>query len=186
MSRPLTLARRTALAATLTVAACVSALSPAAAAPKTARVDATAPAAAAGPSLAEDSPRGLVALAGLAVGTGVNARALVGQGETFEARGQRLWAHLTVANAGPETTVTTLWKHEGVARWSIDLTVGRSPAWRTWSRWTLNPRRDVGRWEVEVLDASGQHLGAVEFLVTPPPPTPGDAALPLAVRDIGC
>jgi len=118
--------------------------------------------------LGEDAPPSPVQLKAFAIGAGVDGRRLVGQAEAFTARGQRIWAHVTVANPGPATRVDLLWKHEGQLRWTSSLEIGRAPAWRSWARWTLNPLRDLGRWEIEAVDASGRHLGAVEILVLPP------------------
>jgi hypothetical protein len=134
--------------------------------------------------LTEDAPTPPLKVVDLAVGTGVHKRALQGQSEQFFARGQRLWAHVTVANAGPPTHVTMVWKHLGQVRWRIELRVGESPSWRTWSRFTMNPRRDVGAWEVEVLDAAGRSLGVSQFTVQ----LPADerAQLPPGPYDFGC
>ncbi|MCB9526035.1 MAG: DUF2914 domain-containing protein [Myxococcales bacterium] len=136
--------------------------------------------------LTEDAPAAVLRVTRLAMGHGVDRRKLVGEAETFTARGQRVWAHLTLENPGLPTKVTLVWAHEGTARWHIDLTVGQSPAWRTWARWTLNPRRDVGRWTVEALDATGRSLGTTEFMVVPPPTEVPEAALPPHLDDIGC
>jgi hypothetical protein len=117
--------------------------------------------------LTEDAPTPTLKVVDLAIGAGVHQRTLQGQAERFPARGQRLWGHVTLANSGPPTFVTMVWKHEGKARWRIDLRVGESPAWRTWSRYTMKPLRDLGHWEVEVLDATGRSLAVTQFIVAP-------------------
>lgn len=117
--------------------------------------------------LTEDAPAPMLKVVDLAIGSGLHKRTLQGQAERFSARGQRLWGHVTVANAGPPTHVTMVWKHEGKVRWRIDLRVGESARWRTWSRYTMKPLRDVGHWEVEVLDAAGRSLGLTQFVIAP-------------------
>lgn len=109
-----------------------------------------------------------VQVTGLAVGRGVENRLLVGQSDRFAVDGGRLWAHVTVKNPGPATTVTMVWRRAGKERFRTALDVGTSPAWRTWSRVTPSPKHDTGAWEVEVQDAAGTTLATVPFEVTAP------------------
>lgn len=84
--------------------------------------------------------------------------------DTFYAGGDQVWAFVSIANPGEPTTVTMRWKQEGEVRWTSELTVGKSRGWRTWSYRTLR-RRDVGQWQVEILDAQQNLLGTIPFEV---------------------
>jgi hypothetical protein len=57
-----------------------------------------------------------------------------------------------------------VWKHEGVEKGVVELNVGKSPRWRTWSRRQMRTR-DTGRWSVEVRSADGSILDTVDFEV---------------------
>lgn len=125
-------------------------------------------AAAEGASAAGSSAAAGLRVVSLAVGRGVEARQLVGQSDRFAVDGGRLWAHVALANPGAPTTVTMIWRRGGTERFRTELAVGTSPAWRTWSRVTPSPKRDVGTWEVQVLDAAGSPLGSVSVEVVAP------------------
>lgn len=112
-----------------------------------------------------------VQVTALAVGRGVENRLLVGQADHFAVDGGRVWAHVTVKNPGPPTTVTMVWRRAGKERYRAELAVGTSTAWRTWTRVTPSPKRDAGAWEVEVLDAAGATLATLPFEVTAPEST---------------
>jgi hypothetical protein len=53
------------------------------------------------------------------------------------------------------------WRYEGAVHGSVDLAIGRSPGWRTWSSANLKP----GDWRVAVSTADGQLLAERRFTV---------------------
>lgn len=117
-------------------------------------------------------------------GTAVNARVLEGESAHFVADGQRVFVHLTVASA-VDDSVTMVWMRDGITVWSFDLTVGRSPRWRTWARRTMKAR-DVGQWTVQVLDADGAVLGSTDFQMTPTDASSPRAASEMPEEEFGC
>ncbi|MDP6946698.1 MAG: DUF2914 domain-containing protein, partial [Myxococcota bacterium] len=96
-----------------------------------------------------------------ALALGVERRKPVQAGENFRL-GEKVWAWVSVRNPDPQAEITMVWKRDGVVRSRMTLNVGKSPRWRTWSRYTLRPT-DEGLWTVEVLDAEGNLLHVMGF-----------------------
>lgn len=128
------------------------------------------------PGAAAEAPAASLSLRSIAAGTDVQGRALVGEGVTFVADGSPVWVHVAVANRGAPSHVTMVWFFEGAELWKMDLTVGKSAGWRTWSRSTMGAHR-VGSWRVEVRDPAGAVLGETRFEVIADEPVRGRAAL---------
>lgn len=101
-----------------------------------------------------------------AVATGVVKRVPQGADDTFEANVGTLWGYIKVKNTEAPSQVTMVWKREGKVRTKIDVSVGVSPGWRTWSRQQIRPR-DAGRWTVETFAADGTLLDSMAFDVLP-------------------
>lgn len=70
-----------------------------------------------------------------------------------------------INNPGDSTIVTHIWYYEGrdVAR--IDMEIGTSPFWRTWSVKKIPPN-SVGQWGVYVFDAEGIEIGKKDFFIS--------------------
>lgn len=100
-------------------------------------------------------------LRSIAAGTGVEDRQLQGESDAFKT-GAPVWVHIAVRNPGPPGTVTMIWSLEGDAVWEMDLDVGTSGGWRTWTRMRM-PASRTGQWTVEVRDSAGEKLGEVSF-----------------------
>ncbi len=98
-----------------------------------------------------------------AVATNVVKRVPQGVDDTFDVSEGTLWGYVKVRNTQTPTHVTMVWKRNGVLRTRIDVKVGTSPGWRTWSRQRIRPQRDAGRWTLEVFTADGDLLGARTF-----------------------
>lgn len=98
----------------------------------------------------------------IAAGTGVEDRRLVGEGTRFEADGSHVWVHVAIANRGAPSAITMVWFLEDEEIWQMDLKVGKSPRWRTWSRSKMGLHR-TGQWRVEVRDPSGAVIGETRF-----------------------
>ncbi len=91
-------------------------------------------------------------------GTGVEKRAIVGEGNSFPA-GTTVWVWSLVS--GAEGSIKHVWKHDGQVAWTATLNVG-SKKWSTQSRRTI---QKAGSWEVEVQTADGASIGTVAFTV---------------------
>lgn len=74
------------------------------------------------------------------------------------------WTKLT--GATDTTVVTHVWLYQGNEMFKVELPV-RSGSWRTYSSKTILPTW-VGDWEVQVRDAQGNILKAVNFKVGQP------------------
>ena len=70
-----------------------------------------------------------------------------------------------IKNPGDKSQIRMFWKHDGRIKSRVDLDVGTSPGWRTWSRKTMTAS-DAGDWTVEVRTWDGRLLDTVEFEVT--------------------
>lgn len=93
---------------------------------------------------------------------GVEARAPRGEAQVFTADVGTVWAFASIAHDGPPSRVMMIWRHKGEVRAEIDVRIGRSKRWRTWSRKRIGPR-DVGPWSVEIIDKLGQSIAAATF-----------------------
>lgn len=103
----------------------------------------------------------------LAVGTEIGEREALGVRRVFDTMPDRLFCYTVFDNHLAETTVTHVWRRGTRLVSRVELEVGRSPRWRTWSR--QRTRADwTGAWSCEVLDAEGVRLGLVEFEVRSP------------------
>lgn len=72
-----------------------------------------------------------------------------------------LWTRVT--GGAPGTVIHHVWSRAGEQVADVELTVNGSP-WRTWSRKTITAEL-TGAWRVEVRDASGTVLKAIDFTV---------------------
>lgn len=117
-----------------------------------------APAAKAGPQ---------VELTALAIGVEVSKRELLPRPERITQEVDRVYAHITVRNPGPETTLRMVWSRNGRQVQDIAVRVGESTRWRTWSYKRMQGY-GAGDWTVEVIDAEGTVIGHAEFQVFEP------------------
>jgi len=81
--------------------------------------------------------------------------------EAFESNDEKGYAFVRIANDGPPTAVTVVWSYEGKRHASLDLNIGTSNGWRTWSSSNLKQ----GDWKVELVDANGVVLVQRDFTV---------------------
>ena len=108
-----------------------------------------------------DSLHSLMAVAA----TGVDKRVPQQVGSKF-AKGEYVWAFTKVKNTGAETHVRMVWKKDGKVRSNVQLRVGKSPGWRTWSKHKMRSDKDLGDWVVEVQDVDGNVLEEIDFKVS--------------------
>lgn len=136
-----------------------------------AMVGAPQPEALEAPTAPADTPqpeaRPKVEIVALQVGTAVSRRVLVDPQPHVSVEAERVYAHLTVRNPGPETALRMVWRRDGKRVQDLTVDVGRSPRWRTWSYKRLR-LADVGDWTVEVIDAEGAVIGRAAFTVYEP------------------
>lgn len=92
----------------------------------------------------------------------------MGIGIHFRAAGQKVWAYTKVQNRNEPSSVTMVWRRNGVHRKSVKVGVGHGDTWRTWTSQRMEPG-DEGSWTVEVRDPSGRVLDRTEFEVDPRP-----------------
>lgn len=81
--------------------------------------------------------------------------------ESFSPSDGQGYLFTRIANDGAPTQITVVWRYEGTVHAEVDLDVGKSPGWRTWSSANLKP----GDWTVELLDPEGVVLAQESFVV---------------------
>lgn len=92
---------------------------------------------------------------------GIEAREPVDAAESFAVTDQQAYAFARIANDGQPTTVVVRWRYEDEVHAEVDLTIGTSTAWRTWSSANLKP----GHWNVELIAPDGLVLAERSFTV---------------------
>ena len=100
------------------------------------------------------------------IATGIVRRVPQNPGQSFDPATGTLYAFVKVKNPHPRSGVEMVWKREGVVRSRIRLKVGRSGAWRTWSKQRI-AKKDAGQWTVEVRTPTGRLLETIPFEVAP-------------------
>ena len=114
----------------------------------------------------DDASTHRVSLVDKMTGTGVTARLLEGASERFSSSVGKVWAWVKVRNLGEPTQIKMVWRHEGKKKASVDLDVGKSSRWRTWSRKRVGAQ-SIGQWTVDVLGPDGELLDSMHFEITP-------------------
>ena len=77
---------------------------------------------------------------------------------------ERLFCYTVFDNPEAKATVTHVWRRGKRLVSKVELEVGKSSRWRTWSRQRTRPHW-IGPWSCEVLDADGHRLGLAEFVI---------------------
>jgi hypothetical protein len=73
-----------------------------------------------------------------------------------------LYCYTVFENTSVNTTVTHVWRRGARLVSRVELEVGQSPKWRTWSKQRTQPHW-VGTWSCEVLGPEGEQLGLTVF-----------------------
>lgn len=94
----------------------------------------------------------------------VENREPVNVGEEFSVADGQIYCFTPVFNRKGDAIIKHLWYREGVLMFSIDLKIGSSDRWRTWSSKSLYPGFE-GNWEVVVKTADDMELGRKKFVV---------------------
>jgi Protein of unknown function (DUF2914) len=107
------------------------------------------------------TPPALVDVQEAVICKGVENRAPVEPGETFESSVGRLYCFTRIAGANRETLVHHVWYPPGRNPHDQPLPV-KSASWRTWSEKTV-PAGWTGQWRVEVTAEDGTVLKTLVF-----------------------
>jgi hypothetical protein len=111
----------------------------------------------AGPSQADDG----VVIRDFELTRGIFEREPTGTVDSFDVSDSQGFVFARIANDGPPTGMTVVWRYEDTVHAAVDLDVGTSTGWRTWSSANLKP----GEWTVELVDADGIVLAQRSFTV---------------------
>ena len=94
---------------------------------------------------------------------GINKREPIYITDFFLSSDKRAYAFLRISNLGAPTIVSFVWYYEDRIHAAVELEIGTSPGWRTWSSASLQP----GQWRVELLGHDGLVLAEHNFLALP-------------------
>jgi len=102
----------------------------------------------------------------VAVGTGLEDKSPTDVQLHYDAVPELLYCYTLFENPAPETTITHVWRRGTRLVSRVELEVGNSPKWKTWSKQRTQPHW-TGTWSCEVLGPDGQQLGSTAFQVGP-------------------
>lgn len=107
---------------------------------------------------------GSVRLLELAVGTGLEDKSPHDVREVYEKVPELLYCYTAFESGQPEQTVTHVWRRGNRLVSRVELEVGQSPKWKTWSKQRTQPHW-TGLWSCEVLGPDGTQLGLTVFRI---------------------
>lgn len=93
---------------------------------------------------------------------GIYEREPVGNTDAFANGDERGYAFARINNDGTPTQVSFVWEYDDQVHATIDMNVGASPGWRTWSSVALRP----GNWRVKLVDQNGVIMAERNFTVS--------------------
>lgn len=99
----------------------------------------------------------------MVVAAAVEEREPVGEADLFSRQLERVFAFIETRRIERDTEVTFVWLRNDREVARIPLEIRQGNRWRTFSSITLANR--PGDWRVELHDAAGNRLEAVEFIV---------------------
>ena len=99
----------------------------------------------------------------LILSRGIYQREPADTAESFELSDERAYAFARISNEGPLTNVSFVWHYGSNIHAIVDLNVGTSQGWRTWSSAKLKS----GDWRVELVTEGGEVLAERAFTVAP-------------------
>jgi hypothetical protein len=117
-----------------------------------------------GPEVEEEPKATRVRIVDSAIASGVEKRVPTGLADVFGTDAGTVWAWVAVENLGEPTKITMVWRRDDKVRSTLELSVGTSPRWRTWSRNHIR-KFDAGEWTVDLYDTDGNLLDTLEFTV---------------------
>ncbi|MFU8861019.1 MAG: DUF2914 domain-containing protein [Cyclonatronaceae bacterium] len=92
----------------------------------------------------------------------VEDREPVNPKETFTTLDERVYAYARIYNTEEPVNLHFRWTHDGAVYANINLLIGVSQAWRTYSSVQILE----GEWKVELVDENDNVLASTEFTVT--------------------
>ena len=105
---------------------------------------------------------GELELVDLAIATAIAQRQPQDVRTVYDRMPELFFCYTVFSNPTAEQMVTHVWRHGGRLVSRVELEVGKSPKWRTWSR--QRTRQDwTGAWSCEVLDPNGRRIGMASF-----------------------
>ncbi|MFT7580258.1 MAG: hypothetical protein ACI9MR_001927 [Myxococcota bacterium] len=107
---------------------------------------------------------GGVTLVDLAVATEIKDRLPQNVTAVYTTMPETLFCYSVFNNPLPSATVTHVWRRGQRLVSRVELEVGKSTKWRTWSRQRTRPKW-TGPWSCEVLDPEGRRIGLVTFAI---------------------
>lgn len=102
-------------------------------------------------------------VARLVIAGSIEDREPVGVVNAFSASTEKVYCFLEAKDIKAETTVSFVWYHGDDKKATVQLPVGKSLRWRTYSSKKLGGLK--GEWRVDLQDDSGNVLGSVAFSV---------------------
>lgn len=99
---------------------------------------------------------------------GIYEREPVGTTDSFNLDDGRAYAFVRVANDGEPTQLSFVWRYGTETHATINMNIGTSSGWRTWSSVNIKP----GNWLVEVKSSDGTVLAQRSFMVEAPAAVP--------------
>jgi hypothetical protein len=92
---------------------------------------------------------------------GIYEREPVGMTDSFMSSDGRGYAFARISNDGSPTQISFVWYYGDEMHATIDMNVGTSGGWRTWSSVNLRP----GNWHVKLQDSKGMVIAERSFSV---------------------
>ncbi len=99
----------------------------------------------------------------LVIAGSIEDREPVGVVNAFSSSTEKVYCFLEAKDIQEETTINFVWYYGDKKTATVELPVGKSPRWRTYSSKKLNSR--TGKWKVELQDTIGNVLDSVVFTV---------------------
>ncbi len=106
----------------------------------------------------------MVSLKKITICEKVENRDPVNPGTEFPSSIGELACHTVISSKMDSQPIQHLWYKDGILMATVDLSVGNSMNWRTWSTKKLITGFE-GDWEVVVITSDGTELGKVSFKV---------------------
>ncbi len=114
-----------------------------------------------GPKLATEPRTGDIAVRDLVMARGIIDREPADLTTNFSTGDGRAFAHAKIYNPGEPTAVSFVWLYDDSLYATVDMQVGSSVRWRTWS----SAEVWLGEWRVQIVSADGQVLAENAFTV---------------------
>ncbi len=112
---------------------------------------------------AVDAENASLIISRLVIAGSIEDREPVGVVNAFSASTEKVYCFLEAKEILEVTTVSFVWYYGDTKTATVELPIGISPRWRTYSSKKLGGR--TGEWKVELQDAGGNVLDSVAFTV---------------------